>query len=38
VRHESPQVLILKEGRVVWHASHYGVTATAVARELLRAG
>ncbi|MBP1602592.1 MAG: hypothetical protein H6Q06_2743 [Acidobacteria bacterium] len=29
VRHESPQVLILKEGRVVWHASHYGVTAQA---------
>jgi bacillithiol system protein YtxJ len=38
VRHESPQVLILKEGRVVWHASHHGVTAAAVARELLRAG
>jgi bacillithiol system protein YtxJ len=38
VRHESPQVLILKEGRVVWHASHYGVTAAAVARELVRAG
>ena len=38
VRHESPQVLLLKDGRVVWHASHYGVTAEAVARELLQAG
>ncbi len=38
VRHESPQVLILKDGVVVWHASHYGITADAVARELLRAG
>ncbi len=38
VRHESPQVMILKDGHVVWHASHYGVTAEAVARELLQAG
>ncbi len=38
VRHESPQVLILKDGHVVWHASHYGVTAEAVARELVQAG
>jgi bacillithiol system protein YtxJ len=37
VRHESPQVLLLKGGRVVWHASHYGITAEAVAREFLKA-
>ena len=37
VRHESPQVLLLKGGRVVWHASHYGITAEAVARECLKA-
>jgi bacillithiol system protein YtxJ len=30
VRHESPQVLILHNGEVVWHASHFRVTADAV--------
>ena len=25
VRHESPQVLLVKQGAVVWHASHGGV-------------
>lgn len=25
VRHESPQVLIIEDGEVVWHASHRGV-------------
>ncbi len=27
VRHESPQAIILKDGEVVYHASHYDVTA-----------
>jgi len=27
VRHESPQVLLLQDGRVLWHTSHSGVTA-----------
>jgi len=30
VRHGSPQVIILKDGRVVWHVSHHAVTAAAV--------
>jgi bacillithiol system protein YtxJ len=30
VRHESPQVLLLVDGRVRWHASHWRVTAAAV--------
>lgn len=34
VRHESPQVLILHKGEVVWHASHFRVTADAVATAL----
>lgn len=34
VRHESPQVLILHKGEVVWHASHFRVTADAVAAAL----
>lgn len=30
VRHESPQILLLRRQRAVWHASHYDVTAEAV--------
>jgi bacillithiol system protein YtxJ len=31
VRHESPQVLILVDGKVAWHTSHSGVTHERVA-------
>ena len=34
VRHESPQALVLHQGRVVWHASHSQITADALEREL----
>ena len=27
VRHETPQAIVLKDGNVVYHASHYDVTA-----------
>ena len=27
LRHESPQVIVLNEGSVAWHASHRGVSA-----------
>lgn len=40
VEHESPQVLIVGDGAVVWHASHRGVTAAALAghvREVMTA-
>jgi bacillithiol system protein YtxJ len=30
VRHETPQALLIHEGRVVWSASHFRVTADAV--------
>jgi bacillithiol system protein YtxJ len=30
IRHETPQVLLLVDGRVVWHASHFRVTAAMV--------
>jgi bacillithiol system protein YtxJ len=36
VRHESPQVLVLSGGSVVWHASHRRITATALAQALVR--
>ena len=34
IRHESPQVILLRDGAPVWHASHYGVTARAVEHGL----
>lgn len=30
IRHESPQVLLVRNGRVQWHASHRRVTARAL--------
>ena len=30
VKHESPQVLIFKEGNVIWHASHGRITVKAM--------
>ena len=30
VRHETPQVLLIQAGRVMWEASHFGVTADAI--------
>lgn len=30
IRHESPQALVIKNGAVVYHASHYDVTAAEV--------
>jgi bacillithiol system protein YtxJ len=36
VPHESPQVIILRNGKAVWNASHFDVKATAVA-EAVRA-
>jgi bacillithiol system protein YtxJ len=34
VRHETPQALLVRDGRVVWAASHFRVTADAVQRAL----
>ena len=30
VHHESPQVLLVDRGEVVWHATHYRITAREV--------
>jgi thioredoxin 1 len=30
VRHETPQALLLRDGKVVWNASHFSITATAL--------
>lgn len=34
VRHETPQALMIRDGRVVWAASHFRVTAKAVAEAI----
>lgn len=34
VKHESPQAIVVKDGRAVWHASHWNVTAAALAAAL----
>jgi monothiol bacilliredoxin len=38
VTHESPQVIILRHGQVVWDASHFTITANAVAEAVRKAG
>ena len=38
VRHESPQVIVLHGGRVIWSASHFAITATAVRRACRAVG
>lgn len=34
LRHESPQTIILRDGKPVWHASHYDITKSSVTRAL----
>ena len=34
VEHESPQAIILRNGKAVWNASHWSVTADAVEQAL----
>jgi len=34
VRHESPQMILLKDGKAVWSASHFSITANAVRAAL----
>ena len=34
VRHESPQVFVVRDGAAVWHASHYAITRDAVAAAI----
>ena len=32
IRHETPQAILLKDGRVVWNASHFRITAAELHR------
>ena len=38
VAHESPQVIVLSNGQVVWNASHFDITADAVGEAVRKAG
>lgn len=38
VGHESPQVFVMRGGRVLWHASHHRVTADGILEALAQAG
>jgi bacillithiol system protein YtxJ len=38
VTHESPQVIVLRKGQVVWNASHFKITAETVAKAVREAG
>ena len=37
LRHESPQVIVLKHGQPMWSASHFAITADAVSAALSEA-
>ena len=34
VRHESPQVILMRDGKAVWNASHFDVNAASVSQAL----
>ena len=34
IRHETPQAILLKDGRPVWNASHFRITADALTRAI----
>jgi bacillithiol system protein YtxJ len=38
VRHETPQALVIRDGQVVWSASHFRVTADAMLAAIRTAG
>ena len=38
VVHESPQIIVLRNGQVVWNASHFKITTAAVAAAVREAG
>ena len=34
IRHETPQAILLRDGRPVWNASHFRITAAELARAI----
>lgn len=37
VGHESPQVILIRDGRPVWHTSHFRIKAATLVEEVARA-
>lgn len=37
LRHETPQAILLRDGKVIWNASHFRITATQLDQALGRA-
>ena len=37
LRHETPQAILLRDGKVVWNASHFRITATQLDQVLTKA-
>lgn len=37
IRHESPQAMLLRDGAVIWHASHWGITKNAIDQAIAEA-
>jgi len=38
VKHESPQVILIRDGKAVWNISHRDITGQALARQLESSG
>ena len=38
VQHQSPQLLLVRDGKVVWNTSHYRITTPAILEALQQAG
>jgi len=34
VRHESPQALLIRDGRVLWHASHWSISSDSLSEAV----
>jgi bacillithiol system protein YtxJ len=34
IRHETPQAILLRDGRPVWSASHFRITADALSKHI----
>ena len=34
LRHETPQAILIRNGRVLWDASHFGITATSLEQAI----
>ena len=37
LRHETPQAILLRDGKVIWNASHFRITATQLEQALPKA-